>query len=788
MNKKTYITLFLTLLLISLKAQNSCKDILVNMNDGLKDVSYVSNETFIAVGEGGKILKSKNSGKNWEELNSGIQTGLLKIQFPSENTGYILGSSNILLKTEDSGNNWFPINTSSFSGNYLTGFYFYNPDFGLLFGRAGSMYRTKDGGRNWKKINFTTMYEISTICFLNDSVGYLFEGSGKLWKTNDSGDTWQGVNMSNVGTNLYFKEMEFVDDNTGYLLGTNGYIIKTSDGGNTWQKVNSEVKNYCYSMSFINKDTGYIAGGDYFAKLYKTTDGGVTWQSMIDTSNGIIYGIAINKSGDKGVAVGPRTNSYPQNGRISLYLDSSDNKWKNSTTLSGYDDFWSLSFADDTIGYITGGSNYSNGTVYKTFNGGLSWKKLSFSPSYKIQYSYLINKDTVFISSDKIYKTTDGGETWSDICPYSGKLYFNKTNGYILTYSGLYRTQDGGKNWINLNIDGAPLLQDITFKNDSIGYAVGYSGVFQSTDSGRTWVRDTKLPNNFYKSVYFYNQSIGYIGGMKGVLYKTINGGETWDSIATGIQQIQYVSINDIKFKNDSDGVLLTNNEGSLCGVYLTHNGGKSWQFLRQITQNIYKLTLTNKKDVFFVGDGATFMKISNNIQPMQSGYINGPVKVQKNTQFIYTIQKQTDLNYKWTSSGCQIIRSSNDTVIVSFPFAGKCTLTVTPSNSCNWGLPRDIEITVNDTLQSNVQNQHITEVNINPNPFKDNLKISLSENSDYIKLVICDLSGKIVREFEYRNHFGSEINLNLPELKDGIYILRIIQNNLISSIKLVKY
>lgn len=69
----------------------------------LKDVYMFDANTAIAVGEGGVIMKTGNTGSSWNILNSGVNDQLNAVHFINENTGWVVGDNNIILKTMDGG-------------------------------------------------------------------------------------------------------------------------------------------------------------------------------------------------------------------------------------------------------------------------------------------------------------------------------------------------------------------------------------------------------------------------------------------------------------------------------------------------------------------------------------------------------------------------------------------------------------------------------------------------------------------------------------------------------------
>ena len=106
---------------------------------------------------------------------------------------------------------------------------------------------------------------------------------------------------------------------------------------------------------------------------------------------------------------------------------------------------------------------------------------------------------------------------------------------------------------------------------------------------------------------------------------------------------------------------------------------------------------------------------------------------------------------------------------------------------ACGSGPPRKLEVTVLDSLQTKVEDLYSQSITVYPNPFCSNLKISVPDGLvNDTKLTIYDLYGKAIIAAEFENG-ATEINLNLPEITGGLYVLEIKQGNSAFTTKLIK-
>ena len=194
-------------------------------------------------------------------------------------------------------------------------------------------------------------------------------------------------------------------------------------------------------------------------------------------------------------------------------------------------------------------------------------------------------------ATGKLYKTTDGGNNWflqTDFLPeYVVSIFFlNENVGWLLTYYSLnqetriYKTVNGGDNWLLKKLETDSFLGDIKFVNDTVGWCVGSGGLYplpwvpvalKTIDGGESWESISVSPTYFidFTCVDFINELEGWIGGW-GCLFKTSDGGANWTEIpyldgSTTLLKMQ--------FMNSDIGWSTTDYNG----FFKTTSGGNSW-------------------------------------------------------------------------------------------------------------------------------------------------------------------------------------------------------------------
>lgn len=281
------------------------------------------------------------------------------------------------------------------------------------------------------------------VFFIDNNVGWAANGYyASVYKTIDGGKNWtEQLNESNLGSNYYFRNIEFLNANIGFLGTLNGTFFKTIDGGTNWSEITNITPNPSALCGLNAVGTSTIYGcGAYFtpAHVVKSIDSGDTWQ-FIDMS------------------------AYA-NALVEIY------------------------FLTEDIGFVCG-RNDTGATILKTTDGGQSWLEL-YNSNTAGEYFWKIqvlesNPNIIFGSISavapnlgKLVKSIDGGSTWSSYDAPETDIqavgFINENKGWMGGHTtGFYETLDGGQSWTNLNIGNN--LNRIFIINATLAYAGGTS-------------------------------------------------------------------------------------------------------------------------------------------------------------------------------------------------------------------------------------------------------------------------------------------------------------------------
>lgn len=262
-------------------------------------------------------------------------------------------------------------------------------------------------------------------------------------------------------------------------------------------------------------------------------------------------------------------------------------------------------FAGDNIWTWTGVSGYPNqivtdplnpGTVYAVINnsqikkstdGGTSWADIadpSWSHIRKIALAPSAPGVLFASSSSGVFRSMDGGDSWQ-IVHSEGKVDSIAVSpvDWKEVYIGsnvISKTLDGGQTWATIS---APIPdEDYTFMNIAIAPSAPHILVaspwntstylpWKSTDSGQTWSEMTSAPAHI-NTIAFDPQSsnILYLGTI-GLAWKSSDGGSLWQPLANGLQTFAW------GFVIHPDNTQVVHAANGAAGVLESLDGGASW-------------------------------------------------------------------------------------------------------------------------------------------------------------------------------------------------------------------
>jgi len=328
-----------------------------------------------------------------------------------------------------------------------------NPAVYYFAADGGGIWKSTDGGVVWKPIfdrepvasigTMTLAPSNPNIIYVGTGVNTIFSDSSYgdgVYKSTDGGETWQHMGLADtrhIGRIIIDPRNPDVVlvAAMGHSSGPNEErgVFRSTDGGKSWKKVLykddiTAAVDLCFEpgnprVVFATlwhgvrkpgqKGTSYGPGSG----LYKSTDEGVTWTQITG------HGLPDGEWGREGVAVAPGTRGQ----RVYLILEAKDKKG-------------GLYRSDDA------GATWTRATEDKRIEGYWYMSEIFVDPK---------NPDIVYVPSQNLYRSMDGGHTFTAIKGAPGgddyhSVWIDPTNMQRMMLGvdqGATISLNGGESW-----------------------------------------------------------------------------------------------------------------------------------------------------------------------------------------------------------------------------------------------------------------------------------------------------------------------------------------------------
>ncbi len=348
-----------------------------------------------------------------------------------------------------------------------------------------------------------------------------------------------------------------------YFGATGGGLWKTTDGGQTWRPVTdgkiTSASVGAVAVCAADPDIVYIGTGETQIRgniqqgdgVYRTTDGGTTWEH--------------------------------------LGLEATQNVARIRIHPTDCETAWVAAFG------VHSTSNPERG-VYKTTDGGDSWDKTLFVSDEAGAVDLVVDAN----DSNILYATV--WEAWR-------KSWGASSGG---DDSGLWKSTDAGETWseitANLGLDPGNLIGKMGVavspaNSDRVWVIVEHEpegGVYRSDDAGRSWERvndERKLRQRafYYTRIYADPQDEDVVYALNTGFYKSTDGGVTFPTTIS----VPHGDNHDLWISPDDPQRMINSNDG---GGNVSVNGGQTWTEQDYPTAQFYRVITTEHEPYHICG------------------------------------------------------------------------------------------------------------------------------------------------------------------------------------------
>ncbi len=517
------------------------------------------------------VYLSHDSGSSWAIAGSGLPPGpvfCLAID-PSSHFALYAAFSDSLYKTINGGLSWAPLPGSPSSATALAA------RSSIVYAGQTGVWRSLDGGATWTPpAAGSPSIAPQSLVVLPDEAVYAASFPFGFYRSRDRAATWVrtvggipdpwGLTLAidpKSPTTLYGGVgLNPFDCNPG-----RGGIYRTVDGGDSWEPLGI-LGRAVTAIAVDPSSPAVLAGTSDSLGLFKSADSGASWSFSnvglgppLPSSKIVVIGsssrrvVALSNAGVVASVDDGETwqdEGVPQQGLVALATTPDS-----PTTL--------YAGSARRFEYLTCPSG-----LFKTVDSGAHW---AWALSHSVVSVAVDPKDaaTLYVSQgggggftpvgDRLVKSTDGGESWTDTsrglphvggAPPFGSLFVDpQTTSTLYLVAGLiYRSSDGGGNWAPL--PASPSNHLGTLAIDPVSTSTLYTGgplvlgIWKSKDAGQNWlpalsppprpVSDMLVDPNDRQTVYAATDA--------GV-FRSQDGGLDWDSMNPGLPTLSVRSL-----------------------------------------------------------------------------------------------------------------------------------------------------------------------------------------------------------------------------------------------------
>lgn len=291
-------------------------------------------------------------------------------------------------------------------------------------------------------------------------------------------------------------------------VGERGHIVYSDDAGQTWNQASVPVSTTLTGVDFPTQDQGWAVG--HSGVILHSSDGGKTWKHQFDGREGVAQVVDYYEQAIKEMK--ERIESTEDENRVAdLEWELEDLQFTREDLQADLEEFgpWhpllDVWFEDADHGLAIG----SYGHIYRTRDGGETWttRMGSVENPNRLHLNGItqVEGGDLYIAGESgfVYRSTDEGDSWKRLEPgYTGSFFGvvgTGRPGEVLAFGlrGNIFVSKGGQEWESVDSDSDRTLNSGYVNDEGEVVLAGNDGaVVYSNNSGRTFstfIRPSRL-------------------------------------------------------------------------------------------------------------------------------------------------------------------------------------------------------------------------------------------------------------------------------------------------------
>lgn len=329
------------------------------------------------------------------------------------------------------------------------------------------------------------------------------------------------------------------------------------------------------------------------------------------------------------------------------------------------------------------------GVIVKTTDSGESWSQiLPVSGEIDgLQAICFTSATTGFAGgwNDYFIKTTNGGSSWTDLTVgndvwyYTDIQFWDENNGVVSAKMNdgggkIYVTDDGGDTWTTASGITVEVL-GLDYADENTLFAVGIDGkIMKSANGGTSWSFNFQATGIVF-GVSFANANFGVVGGEDGAIYSTTNGGNSWNYYSTGYHNFWATCA----FEGDSAYV-----GGTDEAIYKTLDGGQTWssEYSGTNSSTLYRIAFSDNNTGLACGSQGRMIRKD---PPLGADFVADETLICAGGSVNFTDLSTAATSWSWIFEGGNPAFSTDQNPTVTYANTGTYNVTLTVSDGIGY-------------------------------------------------------------------------------------------------------